>query len=56
MFAAEGYRGLDIISVFWEDNADGDLAVVGAVGGVEGLCAVVEADIARDFSAEGSLK
>ena len=35
-----------------DDEADGDVAVVGGVGGVEGAGAVVEADFAADFCAE----
>jgi hypothetical protein len=32
----------------WKDYADGDLAVVGAVGGVEGAAAGVETDFTAD--------
>src|SRR5712692_2843008 len=35
-----------IVRVFGKDNSDRNLAVVGAVGGVEGTAAVVEPDFA----------
>jgi hypothetical protein len=50
--AAERDRGQNIVGVAGEHDADGDLAVVGAVGGVEGAGAAVEADFTRDLSAE----
>jgi hypothetical protein len=53
MFATEGYCGQNIVYVLRENYADGNLAVVGAVGGVESTGAIVEADFAGDFSAEG---
>ncbi len=35
-FAAESEGGDDVVFVEWNDDADGDVAVVGGVGGVEG--------------------
>jgi hypothetical protein len=36
----------------WDDDADGDLTVVGDIGGVEGSAAVLKAYLAADPSAE----
>ena len=44
-FAAEGDGGEDVVGVAGKNDADRDLAVVGAVGGVEGAAAVVEANV-----------
>ena len=41
--AAGGQRGLDIGGVAGKDDADGKLAVVGGVGGIEGAGAKIEA-------------
>ncbi len=51
-FAAEGEGGDDVVFVAGDDDADGDVAVVGGVGGVEGAGGGVEADFAADFGAE----
>jgi len=55
--AAQRNRGENIVSIAGQYDADGDLAVVGAVGGVEGTGAAIEADIlanpAAKFSAQG---
>ena len=48
--AADG--GDDVGFVAGDDDADGDVAVVGAVGGVEGFGGGVEADFAADGGAE----
>ncbi len=50
--AADGDGGDDVGFVAWDDDADGDVAVVGAVGGVEGVGGGVEADFAADVGAE----
>jgi ribosomal protein L35AE/L33A len=42
----------DVVFVSREDDADGHLAVVGAVGGVEGAAAVVEANFSTDLLAQ----
>src|ERR1700691_5459689 len=47
--AAEGNGGFDIIGVAGENNADGNLAVVGSVGGVEGAGAGVETNFAANL-------
>jgi hypothetical protein len=41
-FAAGGDSGEDILRVIRKNHSDGDLAIVGAVGGVESPGAVVE--------------
>ena len=51
--AADFDGGDDVGFVEWEDETDGDVAVVGGVGGVEGSGGVVEADFAADLLAEG---
>jgi hypothetical protein len=43
--AAERDRGENVIGIAREDDADGNLAVVGTIGGVEGACAAVETDV-----------
>ncbi len=52
MLAANGDGGDYVVGVFGKDNADGDLAVVGSVGGVEGTAAVVEANLATKMAAQ----
>ena len=47
-FAAHGNGGENIVRVMGKDYADGDLAVVGTVGGVERTAAVVEANLATE--------
>ena len=54
--AADFDGGDDVGFVEGDDEADGDVAVVGGVGGVEGAGGVVEADFAADFLAEGVLE
>jgi hypothetical protein len=44
--AAGGYGGFDICGVERKHEADGELAIVGGIGGVEGATAGVEADLA----------
>ena len=51
--AAECDRGLNIVGIAREHDADGNLAVVRAVGGVESAGAAVETDFAFDRSAQG---
>src|SRR4029077_1880651 len=48
VFAAGGERRDDIVVAARDHDADGDLAIAGAVGGVEGAAAAVEADFAGD--------
>ena len=48
VFAAGGERRDDIVVAARDDDTDGDLAIAGAVGGVEGAAAGVEADFAGD--------
>jgi hypothetical protein len=52
IFASEGDGGDYVVSIPREDHANGDLTVVGSVGGVEGASAVVETDLAADILAE----
>jgi hypothetical protein len=52
-FAADGDGGEDVIGITREDYADGDLAVVGTVRGVEGAAAVVELHVAADVTSQG---
>ena len=49
---ADCYGGDDVGFVARNDDADGDVAVVGAVGGVEGFGGGIEADFAANFGAE----
>ena len=51
--AAERDRGLNIVVIAREHYADRNLAVVGAIGGVESAGAAVEADFTVDRSAQG---
>ena len=41
--------GDDVIGVAGKNYADGDLAIVGAVGGVEGAAAGIETDVAAEL-------
>jgi hypothetical protein len=50
--AAERYRGQNIVGIAGTHYADGDLAVVGPVGGVQGAGAAVEADVAMKSAAD----
>ena len=54
--AAGGQRGLDVGGVAGQDDADGKLAVVGGVGGVEGAGAEVEEDIAAQGGFEAGFQ
>src|SRR5437764_11271562 len=45
MFAAQRDGGDDVVESFWKHHADGDLAVVAAIGGVESPTAAVETDL-----------
>ena len=48
-FAAEGDGGDDVVFVSGNDDADGDVSVVGGVRRVEGAGRGVEADFAADL-------
>ena len=50
--AAEGDGGDDVVFVAGNDDADGDVAVVGGVGRVESAGGGIEADFAADFFAQ----
>ena len=52
IFASEGDGGDYVVSIPRKDYADGDLTIVGSVGGVEGASAVVETNFAADVAAE----
>jgi hypothetical protein len=52
--AAQCDRGQNIVGIAGEHDTDGNLAVVGTVGGVEGASAAVEADFAADLHAQGT--
>jgi hypothetical protein len=41
-FLTRCYRADDILVIAWHDQADGDLAVIRSVGGVEGTTAPIE--------------
>ena len=56
MLAAEGDGGDDIFFVARDDDADWDLAIVGAIGGVEGAAAGVETDFSAKMAAEGGFE
>src|SRR5450432_2070268 len=49
---ANGDRGDYVAGVFGKDNADGNLAVVGSVGGVEGAAAIVKPNFAAKMAAQ----
>jgi hypothetical protein len=48
VLAGEANGGFDILNVSGNDDADGGLAVIGAVGGVEGARSLIEADFSID--------
>ena len=48
-----GNRGEDVVGVARKNDSDGDLAIIGSVGGVEGAAAVVEADVAAELARAG---
>jgi hypothetical protein len=54
--AAEGDSGENVFFVAGNYDADRDLAVVGAVGGIEGAAARVKADFSAKMTAESSFK
>ena len=56
MVAADGDGGANVFSVAGNYDADGNLAIVGAVGGVEGAAAFVEANLAAKMAAERGFK
>lgn len=56
MFAAGGDGGDYVVVVARKDYADGNLAVVGAVAGVERAAAVVETNFAVHALAQGGVK
>ena len=47
-----GDRGEDVVGIVGKNDADGDLAVVGAVGRVEGAGAIVEANVSCQSAAK----
>ena len=54
--AAGGEGGFDIGGVAGQDDADGKLAVVGSVSGVEGAGAEVEEDVAAECGFEAGFE
>ena len=50
--AADGHGGEDVGFITGDDDADGDVAVVRAIGGVEGFRGGVKADFSADLRAE----
>jgi hypothetical protein len=50
--AAERDRCKNVVGIAWEHDADGDLAVVGAVGGVESAGAAIEPDFTANLGAQ----
>ena len=55
MVAAEGNRGENVFLIARNDDADRNLAVIGAVGCVESAAARVEADLSAKVAAESGL-
>ena len=53
VFARQRDCGDDVIGVARKNHADRDLAIVGAVGGIEGAAAGIETDVAADMAAQG---
>jgi hypothetical protein len=51
--AAEGDGSEDVIYALGKSDADGDLAVVGTVGGVKGAGTTVETDFAFELGTQG---
>ena len=43
----------DIVRIARENDSDGNLAIVGSVGGIERACAVVETNVTTDVASEG---
>jgi len=56
MFAANGNGGDYVVVVAWNYDADGNLTIIGTVGGVESAAAIVEADLAAKMAAEIGFK
>jgi hypothetical protein len=54
--AAEGNGGENVFFVAGNYDADRDLAVVGAVGGIEGAAAGVKANFSTKMTAESGFK
>jgi hypothetical protein len=54
--AAEGNRGENVFFIARNDDADRNLAVIGAVGCVEGPAARVEADLSAKVAAESGFQ
>jgi hypothetical protein len=54
--AAEGNRGENVFFIARNDDTDRNLAVIGAVGCVEGPAARVEADLSAKVAAESGFK
>jgi hypothetical protein len=54
MAAADGDGGEKVVTVPGEDDADGDLTVVGGIGRVEGAAAVVESHFAADLPSKSA--
>jgi hypothetical protein len=52
-FAAEGNRGQDIVGIAGKNHANGHLAIIRPVGGIEGAAAVIEANVAANSRAQG---
>jgi hypothetical protein len=56
MVAAEGDRGKHIFFIARENDPDRYLAIVGAVGRVEGAATGVETDVSAKMAAEGGFE
>ena len=56
MVAAQGNSGEYVFFVAWNYDADWDLAVIGAVCGVESAATLVEADFSTQMAPEGGFK
>jgi hypothetical protein len=55
-FPASGEGGDYVVIAAGENDPDGDLAVVGSVGGVQGAAAGIEADLSRYLGAKGEFQ
>ena len=56
MLAAKGNRREHVFFVAWNDDADWDLAIIGAVGGVESAASLIEADFSAKVAAKSAFK